>query len=179
MNHNCAAHQCQTTRTRRVLQERQLTDKLEHEVNHAVEPNDCFVNLAQLRSATEVQKFRSGFRFPGLSLVDAIEQSIQNRERMERETKEAEEAKEAERQQKASERLAKAAEKQAKATRKELATSEKGPNGGKKSKVNSGAHLAKEKGKKRKREEVDRDFAEGEEELVYRPRPSKSRGGQE
>ncbi|KAF8171202.1 hypothetical protein K438DRAFT_1613188, partial [Mycena galopus ATCC 62051] len=179
VNHNCAAHQCQTTRTRRVFQERQLTDKLEHEVNHTVEPHDCFLNLAQLRSATEVQKFRSGSRFPGLSLVDTIEQSIQNRERLEREAKEAEGAKEAERQQRAVEKQTKAAEKQAKATQKELA--EKGPSGSKKAKVNSGARPAKEKekGKKRRREEVDRDFAEGGEELEYRPRPSKSRGGQE
>ncbi|KAJ7762875.1 hypothetical protein B0H14DRAFT_2156128, partial [Mycena olivaceomarginata] len=55
VNHNCAAHGCQTTLTRRVIQERQLTDRFENEVNHAAEPNDCFVNLAQLRSATDVQ----------------------------------------------------------------------------------------------------------------------------
>jgi hypothetical protein len=120
VNHNCAAPQCQATRTRRVLQERQLTDKLEHEVNHAVEPNDRFVNLSQLRSATKVQKFWGGSRFPGLSLVDAIGRSVRNRERLERETKEAEETKETEGQQKAAEWQTKAAEKQAKATQKSV-----------------------------------------------------------
>ncbi|KAJ7252942.1 hypothetical protein C8J57DRAFT_951536, partial [Mycena rebaudengoi] len=55
VNHNCAAHQCKMTLTRRVIQERQRTDRFEDEVKHAVEPNDCFLNLAQLRSATDVQ----------------------------------------------------------------------------------------------------------------------------
>ncbi|KAJ7829161.1 hypothetical protein B0H14DRAFT_2594206 [Mycena olivaceomarginata] len=126
---------------------------------------------------TEVQKFRSSSRFPGLSLVDAIEQSIRNQERLERETKEAEEAKEAEQQQKAAERQTKAAEKQAKATQKECA--EKGRSGSKKTKANLGAHLATEKDKKHKQDEVDLDFAEGGEELEYCPRPSKLHGPQE
>ncbi|KAJ7480506.1 hypothetical protein B0H11DRAFT_2157896 [Mycena galericulata] len=138
VNHNCAAHNCKTTLTRQVIQERRKTDHFENEVNHTVQPHDCFLNLAQLRSATDVQKFRSATRFPGLSLTDAIEQSIFNRERLERETKEAEEAKETERQEKAA-------------------------------------------GAKKKRKEVvgvDRDFAEGGEDLVYVPRPSKSRAVQ-
>jgi hypothetical protein len=49
-----------------------------------------------------VQQFRSALRFPGLSLVEAIEQSIENKERLEWEAKLAEAAKEAERQGKAS-----------------------------------------------------------------------------
>ncbi|KAJ7719255.1 hypothetical protein B0H14DRAFT_3098620 [Mycena olivaceomarginata] len=84
VNHNCAAHQCKMTLTRRVIQERQRTDRFENEVNHAVEPNDCFLNLAQLRSAMDVQHFRSRTRFPGLSLQDAIEKSIENKARLER-----------------------------------------------------------------------------------------------
>ncbi|KAJ7797935.1 hypothetical protein B0H14DRAFT_2618391 [Mycena olivaceomarginata] len=58
------AFNCKMTLTRRVVQERQRTDRFENEVNHAVEPNDCFLNLAQLRSATDVQHFRSRTRFP-------------------------------------------------------------------------------------------------------------------
>ncbi|KAJ7463932.1 hypothetical protein FB451DRAFT_1491960 [Mycena latifolia] len=115
VNHNCAAHRCKITLARQVIQERQKTEHFENEVNHAVEPNDCFLNLAQLRSATDVQKLRSGARFPGLSLTDAIEQSIHNRERLEREAKEAEQTKDAERQEKAAEREIRAAEKEARA----------------------------------------------------------------
>ncbi|KAF7349031.1 hypothetical protein MVEN_01424500 [Mycena venus] len=87
VNHNCAAHQCKMSLTRRVVQERQETDRFENELNHAVEPNDCFLNLTQLRSATHVQYFRSKTRFPDLSLVDAIEKAIENKERLEREAK--------------------------------------------------------------------------------------------
>ncbi|KAF7364704.1 hypothetical protein MVEN_00340200 [Mycena venus] len=171
VNHNCAAHRCQTARTRRVFQERKKTDHFENEVTHTIEPNDCFVNLAQLRSATEVQNLRSGVRYPGLSLVEAIEQSIQNREQLEREAKAAEEAKDLERREKA-------AGKEAKAVQKELAkqrgNASKGSSGGKRVKANAGPQS-----RKRPREEVDRDYAEGGEELEYQPRPSKSRGGRE
>ncbi|KAJ7848534.1 hypothetical protein B0H13DRAFT_1906711 [Mycena leptocephala] len=89
------AFNCKMTLTRQVIQERQRTDRFENEVNHAVEPNDCFLNLAQLRSATDVQHFRSRTRFPGLSLQDVIEKSIENKARLEREAKEVEAAKEA------------------------------------------------------------------------------------
>ncbi|KAJ7686893.1 hypothetical protein B0H14DRAFT_2307407, partial [Mycena olivaceomarginata] len=89
VNHNCAANGCQTAPTRQVRQERQRTDLFENEVTHTVQPNDCFLNLAQLRSATDVQQFRSVTRYPGLALAEAIEQVIHNRERLEREAKEA------------------------------------------------------------------------------------------
>jgi hypothetical protein len=106
--------------------------------------------------------FRSGLRFPGLSLVDAIEQSIANKERLEREAREAEAAKETERQEKAAEKEARAAEK------------ELGParNSSKKTVTKAGAAS---RPRKRKEDEVDRDFAEGGEDLEYIPRPSKSR----
>jgi hypothetical protein len=165
VNHNCAAHQCKTTLTRQVVQERRHTNFFENEVNHTVEPNDCFLNLAQLRSATDVQKFRSSGRFPGLSLAETIEQSIRNRERLEREAKQAEEAKESERQERAAGKQAKAAGKQPEKPRKQA----KGK--GRKSVQKS----ANQDGKKRKRDEVDQDYAEGDEELVYVPRPSRSR----
>ncbi|KAJ7792011.1 hypothetical protein B0H13DRAFT_1747118 [Mycena leptocephala] len=165
VNHNCAAHQCKTTLTRQVVQERRHTNFFENEVNHTVEPNDCFLNLAQLRSATDVQKFRSSGRFPGLSLAETIEQSIRNRERLEREAKQAEEAKESERQERAAGKQTKAAGKQPENPRKQA----KGK--GRKSVQKS----ANQDGKKRKRDEVDQDYAEGDEELVYVPRPSRSR----
>ncbi|KAJ6452472.1 hypothetical protein C8R45DRAFT_1223516 [Mycena sanguinolenta] len=166
VNHNCAAHQCPTTRTRRVFQERKQTDHFENEVTHT-EPNDCFVNLAQLRSAAEVQTMRSHVRYPGLPLLEAVEQSIQNRERIEREAKAAEEAKELERQEKAAEKAAKAD----RAAQKERAKQ--------RGNTSRTAPKPRPQGRKRPHQEVDRDYAEGGEELEYRPRPSKSRGVEE
>lgn len=175
MNHNCAAHGCKTTLTRRVIQERQQTDRFENEVNHAVEPNDCFLNLAQLRSALDVQKFRSGVRFTRLSLVEVIEQSIHNRERLEREAKETEAVKEAERLEKAAGKQANVAKPKPKGKppQKPKAKAQPKTTDAAAKKKNGGG------GGKRKRVEVDPDFAEGGEELEYQPRPSKSRGVQQ
>jgi hypothetical protein len=162
------------TLTRRVVQERQRTDRFENEVNHAVEPNDCFLNLAQLRSATDVQHFRSRTRFPGLSLQDAIEKSIENKTRLEREAKEVEATKEA---------LKEAAkEKPAKEKGKRKKKDNPGPAAGPQLELESTIQPQAAKasrGKKRQRAEVDRDFADGGEDLEYRPRPSKSRAGKE
>ncbi|KAJ7436186.1 hypothetical protein FB451DRAFT_1379084 [Mycena latifolia] len=155
VNHNCAAHQCKTTLTRRVTQERQKTDHFENEVNHAVEPNDCFLNLAQLRSATDLQKFRSSICFPDVSLAEAIKQSIHNQEQLERE------AKEAEQQEKAVEKAAKAAERAAKADGRAAKAAGRG-NGKKRSQVDPPGQGA---GPKKKRKEVDPDFADDGEEL--------------
>jgi hypothetical protein len=110
--------------------------------------------------------FRSGLRFPGLSLVDAIEQSIANKERLEREAREAEAAKETERQEKAAEKEARAAEKELGPARNSREKSSK------KTVTKAGAAS---RPRKRKEDEVDRDFAEGGEDLEYIPRPSKSR----
>ncbi|KAJ7038972.1 hypothetical protein C8F04DRAFT_1321658 [Mycena alexandri] len=166
VNHNCAAHGCRMTPTRQVLQERQRTDLLENEVNHTVQPDDCFLNLAQLRSATEVQQFRSGTRYPGLPLAEAIEQAIHNRERLEREAKELEQAKETERLARVAEREARATAKKAKAVEREAANA---------ANAAGAPGTRKPGGRKRKAKEVDRDFAEGGEELQYNPQPSKSR----
>jgi hypothetical protein len=168
VNHNCAANGCQTAPTRQVRQERQRTDLFENEVTHAVQPNDCFLNLAQLRSATDVQQFRSVTRYPGLALAEAIEQAIHNRERLEREAKEAEELKEAERLERAEEREAKAAGRKEKAAKREAAKSARAGNAQSGTQKTGG-------GKKRKAKDVHPDFPEGGEELEYRPRPSKSR----
>lgn len=114
-----------------------------------------------------MQKFRSGARFSCLPLIDAIEQSIQNRERLEREAKDAEQAKEAERQEKEAAKHAKAAGTGKKRKQRE---SEVGP-----SRATNQEKGAPGPRKRKKPVEVDRDFAEGGEELEYRPRPSKSR----
>ncbi|KAJ7469074.1 hypothetical protein FB451DRAFT_1177070 [Mycena latifolia] len=152
VNHNCAANHCEIALTRRVLQERRRTKRFENEVSHAVEPNDCVLNLAQLRSATDVQKSRSDARFPGLSLAEAIEASIRNKERLEQNAKEAEEAKELERQEK----------EQGKQKAKAKQPRKMAANEGEKGAGRAG-------GSKRKRVEIDRDFAEGGEDLVYVP----------
>ncbi|KAJ7301394.1 hypothetical protein DFH08DRAFT_978799 [Mycena albidolilacea] len=103
-----------------VLQERKKTDRLENEVTHTVEPDDCF-NLAQLRSATEVQSLCSG-----------------NREQLEREAKAAEEAKDLERREKAAEKEAKAAQKE---LGKRRDNTSKGSSGGTKVKTTVGRQL--------------------------------------
>ncbi|KAJ7308592.1 hypothetical protein DFH08DRAFT_944451 [Mycena albidolilacea] len=167
VNHNCAANGCQTAPMHQVRQERQRTDLFENEVTHAVQPNDCFLNLAQLRSATDVQQFRSVTRYPGLALAEAIEQAIHNRERLECEAKEAEELKEAERLERAEEREAKAVGRKEKAAKREAAKSARAGNAQSGTQKTGG-------GKKRKAKDVHQDFAEGREELEYRPQPSKS-----
>ncbi|KAJ7455176.1 hypothetical protein FB451DRAFT_1184503 [Mycena latifolia] len=157
------AFECKTTLTRQVTQERQKTDHFENEVNHAVEPNDCFLNLAQLRSATDLQKFRSSIRFPDVSLAEAIEQSIHNREQLERKAKEAEDAKEAERQEKAVEKEAKAAEKAAKAAERAAKAdgrAAKAAGMGKGKKQSQVDPPGQGVGPKKKRKEVDPDFAD-------------------
>lgn len=160
------------TLTRRVVQERQRTDRFENEVNHAVEPNDCFLNLAQLRSATDVQHFRSRTRFPGLSLQDAIEKSTENKARLEREAKEVEATKEALKE------AAKEKPAKEKGKRKTKDNPAAAPQLELESTIQPQAAKAS-RGKKRQRAEVDRDFADGGEDLEYRPRPSKSRAGKE
>ncbi|KAJ7705289.1 hypothetical protein B0H17DRAFT_1156769 [Mycena rosella] len=165
---------CKITLTRQVIQELQQTEHFENEVNHAVEPDDCFLNLAQLRSATDVQKFRSSGRLSDLSLIETIEQSIHNCEQLERETKEAEEAREAERlgktagkQTKEAERLEKVAEKQAR--KRQAGPAQLDADLGS---TQSGKEVGRKK-PRRKKAEVDRDYAEGGDELEYVARPSK------
>jgi chromatin remodeling complex protein RSC6 len=116
-----------------VVQERRTTNHLEDEVTHNGPAEDCILNLAQLRSATDVQQFRSGARYPNTSLVEVIENSIRNKEQLERDLQMASEEKEVEkaekeakkaenlekRRRKEEERKTKAAEKEA--TRQKLA----------------------------------------------------------
>ncbi|KAJ7181855.1 hypothetical protein C8R46DRAFT_1313390 [Mycena filopes] len=182
VNHNCAAHQCKTTLTRPVIQERRQTTRFENEVVHTTEPNDCFLNLAQLRNATDVQCFRSGARYPDLPLAEVIEQSVRIKERLERETKDTEAAKEVE-------RIEKAQGKEAKAKAKEHGTAKKadgpskrgrrvsegGPQDAAESSTQGRKRAGEGRGIKRKKADEDCDFAEGGEELVYVPQPSKSR----
>ncbi|KAJ6615979.1 hypothetical protein B0H10DRAFT_2190741 [Mycena sp. CBHHK59/15] len=109
--YNCAVHCCKPEPTRCVMQERQSTDQFEDKVNH-INPDGHIWNLAHLRSASYVQRFRSGNRFPDLSLDEVIETAIQNKSRLERETKELREAKVAEKLQKDAEKKRKAEGKQ-------------------------------------------------------------------
>ncbi|KAJ7699396.1 hypothetical protein B0H14DRAFT_3653092 [Mycena olivaceomarginata] len=92
--------------------------------------------MARLRSATEVQNLCSGVRYPGLSLVEAVERSIQNREQLEHEAKAAEEAKDLERREKAAEKEAKAAQKE---LGKRRDNTSKGSSGGTKAKTTEAA----------------------------------------
>ncbi|KAJ7110514.1 hypothetical protein C8R44DRAFT_833390 [Mycena epipterygia] len=67
--HNCAGNGCISSTTRQVIQEREIiADKFESELKHPIRPDDCFLNLAQLRSAV-------------------IEAAVFNRKRLEREAR--------------------------------------------------------------------------------------------
>lgn len=90
--HNCAAHGCEVTQTRRVIQERRITDHFEDEILHSKHPDDLVLNLAQLRSASVIQYFRSDRRFTDLSPDEVIEYAIKNREALDQEAKQAKES---------------------------------------------------------------------------------------
>ncbi|KAJ2979293.1 hypothetical protein NUW54_g11159 [Trametes sanguinea] len=78
--HNCAAHNCKSTQTRVVFQERQMTSEREAEVLHAVEPYDRLLNLAQLRNAFLLERLvQSPPRYPGEELDHIIERAVNNR----------------------------------------------------------------------------------------------------
>ncbi|KAJ7110945.1 hypothetical protein C8R44DRAFT_742719 [Mycena epipterygia] len=88
--HNCAGNGCISSTTRQVIQEREIiADKFESELKHPIRPDDCFLNLAQLRSAVYVQKFRSLGSRPrsNLALTEVIEAAVFNRKRLEREAR--------------------------------------------------------------------------------------------
>lgn len=89
--HNCAAYGCEVTQTRRVIQERRITDHFEDEILHSQCPDDLFLNLAQLRSAGVIQYFQSDTRFTTLSQDEVIECAIKNRETLDREAKQVKE----------------------------------------------------------------------------------------
>ncbi|KAJ6614056.1 hypothetical protein B0H10DRAFT_1950974 [Mycena sp. CBHHK59/15] len=91
--------------------------ELEQEIHF--HPEDCILNLAQLQSATHVQRFRSGSHFPKLGLNEVIEQAIHNKGRLEREAQEMQGTKEAEKVEKDEKRKLKAAAKEKKRKAKE------------------------------------------------------------
>lgn len=108
--HNCAANGCKPTTTRPMVQERETrADKFEDELRHLIEPDDCFLNLAQLRSSTHVQQFRS--QRLSRPLTEVIEDAIRNKSQLDSEARAAQIEKEADRSTKAQERQAKAAQK--------------------------------------------------------------------
>lgn len=113
--HNCAGNGCKPSNTRQVVQERlTVSNKFEDELNHPTQPDDCFLNLAQLRSAVHVQQFRSPRASrPDSALTDVIESAILNKRRLEREARDVQMEKDAEKTKKAEERHAKAAQKEA------------------------------------------------------------------
>ncbi|KAI0263906.1 hypothetical protein BC834DRAFT_970983 [Gloeopeniophorella convolvens] len=57
--HNCVRHQCDTTPTRRVRQEREEMDNFGDEIVHNTQPDDRIFNLAQLHNAQVLHAFRS------------------------------------------------------------------------------------------------------------------------
>jgi hypothetical protein len=67
------------TQTRRVIQERQVTDLFENELKHVIQPDDVLLNLAQLHSAALVQNFQPSTRYPNLTRDVLIRTAIRNR----------------------------------------------------------------------------------------------------
>jgi hypothetical protein len=67
------------TQTRRVIQERQVTDLFENELKHVIQPDDVLLNLAQLHSAALVQNFQPFTRYPNLTRDVLIRTAIRNR----------------------------------------------------------------------------------------------------
>jgi hypothetical protein len=76
--HNCVAHGCSMTRTRPVIQERSITDFLENEIKHTIQPDDILLNLAQLHSAKLVQKFQPLVQYPNLPRDTLLRTAIRN-----------------------------------------------------------------------------------------------------
>jgi hypothetical protein len=56
VQHNCAAHDCDTSGTRIVIQERQQTDQVASAVVHRT-PSDLVLNTAKMRDARIIQAF--------------------------------------------------------------------------------------------------------------------------
>ncbi|KAF7971893.1 hypothetical protein HWV62_19513 [Athelia sp. TMB] len=123
--HNCAAHHCQITRTRPLIQERQTTLQHENEITHTIEPNDIVLNLAQMRSAEWTQVFQPPSRYNSPSRNFHIRQAVQNRIDMEKESQQAKVSKEIEKAEKAKAKAAKGKEKADKAKANELKKLEK------------------------------------------------------
>lgn len=68
--HNCSKHKCLLTKTKAVVQERQLTTKFADKVTHQGDLNDRLLNTAQLCSTDVLLAFRApDTLYPGGSLT--------------------------------------------------------------------------------------------------------------
>ncbi|KAL7285971.1 hypothetical protein ACG7TL_001086 [Trametes sanguinea] len=81
--HNCAAHGCQPSRTKIVVQERMETRDREDEVRHSKEPEDRMVNLAQLRNVRLRSRLTRAVRYPEYTFADVLDRAIANKKAME------------------------------------------------------------------------------------------------
>lgn len=68
VQHNCSHHNCGTADTHTIYQEREKTDQTRSAVSH-IAPHDIVLNMAQMRDAIHVQKYRL---HPGTLNADTI-----------------------------------------------------------------------------------------------------------
>lgn len=80
--HNCHRNQCTASRTRVVRQECQETALRADEYLHTTHPEDLVLNLAKMRSAAEFHVFRSGSRYPQISLAELVPLAVSKRQQM-------------------------------------------------------------------------------------------------
>ena len=88
--HNCAAHNCPVTRTRATRQERALISGKEDEITHAVDLNDLFLNLSQLRDGRILQRMQPEGRYPSLDHQNLLDKAVRIRRQRDAEEEEAE-----------------------------------------------------------------------------------------
>ncbi|KAG8686050.1 hypothetical protein FRC11_009607 [Ceratobasidium sp. 423] len=93
--HNCATHQCASSNTKPVRQERQIISTFEAEIQHKSRPDDLILNLAQLRSAQAIRYLYSLLTPPYPSIEEAIKNGIEYQKALERARQAAQEGKEA------------------------------------------------------------------------------------
>ncbi|KAJ3559218.1 hypothetical protein NM688_g473 [Phlebia brevispora] len=107
--HNCVDNHCETTSTAAVIQERIQTGQFENEITHQNNPMDRLLNTAQLRSAQHIRRFATAYRYPGLSLPNAIEQAIANKHTLDVEAEQAKQAQTAKKEARAASKAKRAA----------------------------------------------------------------------
>ncbi|EIN08604.1 hypothetical protein PUNSTDRAFT_28808, partial [Punctularia strigosozonata HHB-11173 SS5] len=79
VHHNCSAHGCETQQIRPIIQERRLTDKFTHGIEHSTAPDDLVLNTALLRNAEPIASISTRVRYPGLDRLRAAEAALELR----------------------------------------------------------------------------------------------------
>ncbi|THU99664.1 hypothetical protein K435DRAFT_818510 [Dendrothele bispora CBS 962.96] len=86
--HHCFGNNCKATAHRQIRQEREKTLNSEALIDHSHNPEDCFLNTAQMRNAKHVQKFRikSPTLNPETIIIRSVAREIDIRDKAKRTT---------------------------------------------------------------------------------------------